>query len=58
MLTPSERDIAELRAQNPHGRASNIEIERFALLRSLEREVSYVADERLRDILETIIHLL
>lgn len=50
--------VRELRQDDPHGRRSTGELERQVLAEKLARKVSDVADEDLRDILETILDLI
>ena len=58
MLYPDDDIVRRLRAQDPHGRLSNTDLERMALISQLHEAVGTVPDDTMRDILATIVSLL
>lgn len=50
--------VADLRRSDPHGRQSNSELEQYVLRVKLQARIAELEDENLRDILETIVHLM
>jgi hypothetical protein len=58
MLEPDEQTIKRLRAEYPHGRMSNNDIEQAALHVALTKEIENLEPGPLREILETMAALL
>ena len=50
--------VRELREYDPYGRRSTNDIERQVLIEKLARKIENVADDDLRDILETMLDLI
>jgi hypothetical protein len=57
VIYAKDEDIKALRRQDPHGMMSNAQHLRLATFDAVLREVELIEDERIREVLETLIHL-
>lgn len=57
MIYPNQERVKQLREEDRHGRKSNNDIEREVTFEALEAEFDKIEDDRVRNILETLVFL-